>query len=155
MTRFILAITGASFVLGACATTEADTSSKEAFLAELMEDPHVGEEVDRICFTGSIDGFSETTDRSVVVSVSPRRDYVITTFALCHNLEQANSIVFDDFGACLTKGDKIYAFDTAFGPSSADIPSLGCPIDRIFEWDKDAEAPEGESEETDTEAQDT
>ena len=85
MTRLFLAIAGAVTLLGGCATTgEESTSSKQAFLDELQKDPRVGDEVDSICFTGNIDGFGETTDRSVVVSVSPTRDYVITTFTRCN-----------------------------------------------------------------------
>lgn len=158
MTRLSLFITGTALLLGACATTDEDTpSTKEAFLEELMEDPRVGEEVDRICFTGSIDGFSHATDRSVVVSVSPSRDYVITTFTRCRDLDYAQSIIFDDFGACLTRGDKIYAFDSAFGPSRLDSPSLGCQVDKIYEWHKDAEAEEepAEDEGTEEDGQDT
>ena len=153
MTRIAALMTGAALVLGACATTDSDEpSSKEAFLAELMEDPRVGEEVDRICFTGNIDSFSNTTKRSVVVSVSPTRDYVITTFTRCSELDFAQSVAFDDFGSCLTRGDKILAFSSAFGPSSVDAPILGCQVDKIYEWDEDAEAPEedGESEEAET-----
>ncbi|MCI4644513.1 MAG: DUF6491 family protein [Hyphomonadaceae bacterium] len=156
MTRFALAIAGAVFVLGACATTDSDApSSKEAFLAELMEDPRVGEEVDRICFTGNIDGFGNTTKRSVVVSVSPTRDYVITTFTRCSDLDHAQSLAFDDFGACLSRGDKILPFSSAFGPSSADAPILGCQVDKIYEWDKDAEAEAEEDEAEEPETQET
>lgn len=155
MTRLFLAIAGAVTLLGGCATTdEESTSSKQAFLDELQQDPRVGEEVDSICFTGNIDGFGETTDRSVVVSVSPTRDYVITTFTRCQDLDHAMSMAFNDFGACLRKGDKIIPFTSTFGPSSMDTPNLGCVIDKIYEWDKDAEPADeeegGESEEPET-----
>lgn len=157
MNRLVLAITGAVLMLGGCATTDEDsTSSKQAFLDELQNDPRVGEEVDSICFTGSIDGFTETTKRSVVVSVSPSRDYLITTFTRCEDLDHAMSMAFNDFGACLRKGDKIIPFTSAFGPSSMDTPSLGCIVDKMYEWDGDAEVSDeedGDSEEA--EPQDT
>ena len=156
MTRFAVLMAGAAVALGACATTDSDEpTSKEAFLAELMEDPRVGEEVDRICFTGSIDSFSHATKRSVVVSVSPSKNYLITTFTRCTDLDYAQSMVFNDFGACLTRGDKIIPFSSAFGPSAADAPIIGCQVDKIFKWDEDAEAPEEDSESNEAEPQET
>ena len=58
---------GASLLfLSACATTNSNQGRDEE-IAELLSDPRVGEEVERICFQRNIDRFSETTDYSVVV----------------------------------------------------------------------------------------
>jgi len=54
------------FVLSACAS--ADLSGDKPEKVALTDDPRKGEEVRKICFTSSIDGFGETDRNAVVVS---------------------------------------------------------------------------------------
>jgi len=136
----------------ATATTPEALEAREKDRAEQVfaNDPRRGEEVRKVCFANNIDGFRETTKRAVVVREG-RDEFLIETFAGCQELDWANSIAIDSFSSCLTKGDRIFAFESAFGTNHTSTRSLGCRVKTIYAWDRDAEAtkddgdaPEGE-----------
>ncbi|TGY89959.1 hypothetical protein E5163_02145 [Marinicauda algicola] len=105
-------------------------------------DPRLGEPVGRICFTREISGFGETTQDTVIVEAGANDSYLVKTFGRCADLEHADSMALDQFGAsCLTEGDSIIPYDTAFGPDAVGLPPRGCMIDEIYRWrpDRDAE----------------
>lgn len=142
----LVAFAGCLLAAG-CATTE-DTASNDP-LAEFAEDPRLGEEAGRICFTGQIDSFSMASDRSVVVEAGVRDYYLVTLVTRCQDLDFAQSLAFDSMGSCLSRGDAIYAFDSAFGPDRTDFPAQRCIISNIYKWNPDAaEETEAEAEET-------
>jgi len=138
-------ITATGLLLAACATepTTTDTLGETAFTEA---DPRRGEEVRSLCFTSSIDGFGETSRRSVVVRTSPRERHLIEVFPGCFDLDDAQSLAIDSFSGCLTRGDEIKPFTSAFGPSRSDIRQ-NCRVSKIYRWDPDA------LEESETEAE--
>ena len=137
-----------SLSLAACATSDSSDTSDTA-----EADPRRGAEVDRICFTQSIDGFGETTRNTVVVREGVNQHYLVEVFRGCLDLDHAQSLAFDSFSGCLTRGDAILAFDSAFGPSPGDAKPLRCRIKTIYEWDPDAGKPDADSPEADGEVE--
>ena len=150
MPDLIRNITGgtiAAILLAACTSTVEEPAESENW----QEDARLGEQVDRICFKDSIDTFRAATRSTVIVERGVNDEYLIETFSSCFDLKNANSLSFDTFGAssCLSKGDSIRAYSSAFGPSETDFPSVKCPIRAIYVWDEDAaeaEAQPGEDE---------
>lgn len=146
------------FVVSACATatTPEELATKEDAKADevFAGDPRRGDEVDRVCFTRNIDGFGETTRRAVVIREG-RDNYLVETYPGCFDLDWAQSIGFDSFSGCLSKGDRLFAFDNAFGGNRTDRMPQNCRIKTIYEWDRDAGETEDESEATDTDSEDT
>lgn len=138
------------FTLAACATATPEQQAERAErIAEqtFANDVRRGEEVDRLCFANRIDGFTNTTDRAVVVSEGTR-EYLITTTNRCDNLDDAMSLAVDSFSSCLTRGDKIVGNQSVFGGNFGGPPSASCFVDKIYEWDRDAD----ETEATDKDA---
>lgn len=137
--------------LSACATAntpEAIAEREQARADEVFaNDIRRGEIVDRVCFASNIDSFGETTRRAVVVREGRDR-YLIETFGGCFDLDWAQSLAIDSFSSCLTKGDRIFASDSAFGFDKQDLRQ-SCRIKAIYEWDpdatKDADEDEGEN----------
>ena len=97
-----------------------------------------------------------TTKRAVVVREGGDR-YLVETFPGCFDLDWAQSLAIDSFGACLTKGDRILAFDSVFPNDRHVGGQQSCRVKAIYEWDRDAVADDGVtedegSEEIETEA---
>jgi len=152
--RILSATAIAGMLLAACATEPSvtDTLGETAFTED---DPRRGEEVRSVCFTRSIDGFGETTRRSVVVRLNARERYLIEVFPGCFDLDDAQSLAVDSFSGCLTRGDEIKPFSSVFGPSRNDIRQ-SCRVSKIYRWDPDAlDAPETEDNEAEAEAETT
>lgn len=133
----------ALFALAAC-TSQPDAGNDEP--EAWRTDARLGEKVDRVCFASNIDSFRMATRNSVIVEEGVNDEYLIETVGSCYDLDRANSLSFDTFpgASCVTKGDSIYAFSSAFGPDRTDIPPARCPIRAIYEWNEDAA--EGEQE---------
>jgi hypothetical protein len=158
-----IAFAGMLFIVSACATATTpealearEQAKEEERRAEVFaDDPRRGEEVKRICFASQIDGFGETTDRAVVVREG-RDHYLIETFPGCFDLDWAQSIAIDSFSSCLTKGDRIFAFDSAFGHNHRGRHSQSCRVKTIYQWNRDAsdeqDVETDDSEETSEEA---
>ena len=127
-------LTAGAAVLGACATAPADQSPPEAY----ADDPRLGPRVDRICFGSSINGFGETTSRTIVLEARVNEHYLVETFGPCQDLDWAQSISLDQFSSCVTEADSIIPYDSAFGPRQDDFPAQRCRIKAIYEWDPDA-----------------
>lgn len=137
----ILCATGCAAVISACATGASDQSAPEAY----ADDPRLGERVDRICFGRSINGFGETTSRTIVLNAGVNEHYLVETFGPCQDLDWAQSVSFDQFSSCLSEADSIIPYDSAFGPRANDFPAQRCSIKAIYEWDPDAETAAEES----------
>lgn len=137
------------FSVSACATDtspEAVAEREQARADQVFaNDVRRGEEIDRVCFTRSIDSFGETTRRAVVIREG-RDHYLVETFGGCFDLDWAQSLAIDSFSSCLTKGDRIFASDSAFGFDKSDTRQ-SCRVKAIYEWDRDAEKAEETSEE--------
>ncbi len=107
-------------------------------IASESEDPRKGEQVKKICFNRSIDGFSNTSRNSVVLSAGPSRDYLVKTGS-CQQLRRAKSIALSSRSACIYKGDRLIVSDSIF----ADCTGIGperCYAKAIYKWDKRATA---------------
>jgi len=111
-------------------------------------DPRIGEEVNRICFMPSINGW-RTVDRldDVVLLQRGVNDwYYVELLGACSNnvLRSAIQIAIESRpgAGCITRGDQIIVRDT---------PGLSrrCHVQRMYEWDDDASAPDTESDESD------
>ena len=128
-----------SALLLASGCTSANSGSDDG-QKEWLRDARLGEKVDRVCFKSSIDSFRSPTDRTVIVEEGVNEEYLIETMGTCPDLDWAQSLSFDTpiGSSCVTKGDSIYAYDSAFGPDRTDIPSVRCPISAIYEWDEEA-----------------
>ena len=124
-----------ALVLSACASPGEE---REDGVAAYADDPRLGEPVDRICFGRQIDGFGETTDRTIIVRAGVNEHYLIETVGFCSDLDWAQSISLDQFSSCLTRGDAIIPYDSAFGPDRSDPRPQTCRIRAIYEWDEDA-----------------
>lgn len=137
------------FAVAGCATDTSPEALAEREQAKadavFANDVRRGEEVDRVCFTSNIDSFGETTRRAVVIREGRDR-YLIETFGGCFDLDWAQSLGVDSFSSCLTKGDRIFASDSAFGFDKQDLRQ-SCRVKAIYAWDPDAT-----EEEIDTDA---
>ena len=139
------------FTLAACATATTPEERVEAEKIALFEDdPRRGAEVDKACFSRSISGFSNTTDRAVVISRGTK-DYLVTTRTRCTDLDDALSLAVDSFSSCLTRGDRLIGKDSVFGYNSTGAPSFPCHVDKIYEWDSKATDETAEDEAADAE----
>ena len=141
-------------VVSACATatTPEQLEARETKRAAevFADDPRRGELVDKVCFASQIDSFGLTTKRAVVVREGGDR-YLVETFPGCFDLDWAQSLAIDSFGACLTKGDRILAFDSVFPNNRHRSSQQSCRVKAIYEWDRDAVAEEATDEEESTE----
>ncbi|HBF90046.1 MULTISPECIES: DUF6491 family protein [Hyphomonas] len=152
--RAILISLALPTILAACATNETnDTRLRGA--ERYADDPRLGEEVDRICFASSIDGFSETT-RDTVVLRNGRKHYLVEVFTSCAPLDHAMRIGLDSTGGCLRKSDALIVSDSMsdIGETSS-FSRQRCLVNGIYEWNPDAEADapvDDESSEEDTES---
>ncbi len=93
-----------------------------------------GPEVRRICGVRSIRGFQRTEDRSLVVTVAPKRRYLVETIGFCQDLDFAFTIGLETFSGCLSWGDRI-VIPPLFDPHHRrHQPLPSCRIHRIYEW---------------------
>lgn len=138
---------GLVFLLSACAAAaNGGMADKEpAGVAKFAGDPRLGEKVDRMCFASNVDSFSQNTRDTVVLELSPGKDFLVETSA-CFDLNRAQSVALDAHSSCVTRGDKLLVSDSAFGlESSTGFGSGSCIIKGIYAWnEKAAEASGGE-----------
>ena len=145
-----LAVSAVLFALSACATatTPEAIADREQAKADAVfaDDPRRGALVDKVCFTRQIDSFGETTKRAVVIREG-RDYYLVETFPGCFDLDWAQSLAFDSFSSCLSKGDRLVAFDNAFAHTDRKIGQpQTCRVKAIYDWDRDAEAEKDQDE---------
>ncbi|MFC7290143.1 DUF6491 family protein [Hirschia litorea] len=131
----LIPILATSLALIACSTSNDDGPRYNEFSEQ---DPRIGEEVKRVCRGGGIDGFGETTRNTVVVSTGVKKQHLLKVAGGCFNLQNAQSISFDQHSSCLTRGDSLLAFENVFGPSDTDPRPIKCIITNIYEYDMDA-----------------
>lgn len=131
----------------ATATTPEALEARERAKAEAVfaDDPRRGDEIKKLCFASQIDSFGETTKRAVVVREG-RDHYLIETFPGCFDLDWAQSLAIDSATSCLSKGDRILAFDSAFVSKDDIRQQQSCRVKTIYEWDRDAEESDEDAE---------
>ncbi len=135
-------IFAASAFLAACSSTAVTQPRESAFAG----DPRLGERVDRVCFSSTIDNFMDATDRTIVIERGVNDKYLIETVGRCPDLEWAQSIAISASGTCLTRFDELFASESAFGVRGAlGRPVKRCVIGSIHTWHPErAEPPTGE-----------
>ncbi|MFP4519711.1 MAG: DUF6491 family protein [Oceanicaulis sp.] len=123
----------------ACAATPSAASGPQSF-DTYAGDPRLGARVDRACFGARVDGFGERTRNSVVIEANPGEFYVLRT-AACVELDAAQSIAFQQTGACLRQGDTLTPLGVDYGanPMMTGQPRA-CRISGIYGWNPAAEA---------------
>lgn len=139
------------FTLAACASGtsaeyEAERAERNA-AAKFEGDVRRGEEVNKLCFASRIDGFTNSTNRAVVLREG-NKEYLVTTRTRCPDLDDAMSLAVDSFSSCLSRGDRLVGADNVFGRNITGAPSIACTVDRIYLWDSKAEAPDTDASET-------
>lgn len=148
-----IALTALLLVASACATelTPEQLEAREQEKADQVfaDDPRRGEQVRNLCFASQIDSFGQTTKRAVVVREG-RDHFLIETFPGCFDLDYAQGLAIDSFSSCLSKGDRILAFDTPFGNSGHSGIQQSCRVKAIYEWDEDAGEEDSEAKDTET-----
>ena len=132
------------FVLSACATAANGGSGERVDdprgVARYESDPRLGEEVRSMCFASSVNSFKENTDDTVVLEISPSKNYLVETSS-CFNLDSAQSVGLDVSTGCARKGDYLIVSDSAFGlQKSSGIGPGRCVIKGIYEWNEDGVA---------------
>ena len=75
---------------------------------------------------------------------------MIETFPGCFDLDFAQGLAIDSFSSCLSKGDRIIAFDTPFGNVGHSGIKQSCRVKAIYEWDEDAGKDEDETDSEET-----
>ncbi|RYG35144.1 MAG: hypothetical protein EON93_07015 [Burkholderiales bacterium] len=131
-------------IFAACASAvllaAACSSTPDEAAANKPADPRQGAEVKNVCFTSQIRDWRENDRQSVIVTVGNRKEYKLSLIGGCDPGDAFTSIgLISRFGggSCLTPGDELVT-DTRFANGL-------CRIDRIYEWNKDAKAPEAAS----------
>jgi hypothetical protein len=136
----LIALAGLAATAG-CASM--DDGLRGEKLAELLADPRVGEEVDRVCFIQGIDRFTHRTDYSVVLTEGVSDDYLVVVQS-CNNLPFAQSLSLSGSNGCLRPLDRIQVFETAFGTG----PRVGssnfdfCQVESLYRWNEKATSEE-------------
>ena len=135
----LIALALSTTLLAAC-NSHAPTQPKAKGVAQFAGDARLGEEVNKVCFASTIDGFHDATDDTVVLSKG-NDDYLIETFGGCFNLDQAQRLAVDSTTGCLGKGDHIITSDSISGQSDTGFGVQGCTIKAMYKWDSKAKAP--------------
>ena len=122
-------------VLAACAS---DTGRERLGL----DDPKLGERVERICFNRQINGFSAWDEGDGLILRRGVRDEVLVTLPVCPAADFAQRVGIDErFSAgCLRPGDRLFVSSSAFGGTRGSDPfeTSSCLIGEIYEYDRDA-----------------
>jgi len=120
-------------ILAACSSAPSEAQQERTAMVEARK----GEKVNNVCFAGQIDSFSTISDKAVVVRTGVRDRYLLET-ASCFGLGDAMSLQIENRGGCLSRGDNIVAYDSAFGNDGVGMKPSRCLITGIYEW-KDEE----------------
>ncbi len=124
-------------LLGSCTTPPG--TGKARGIEALADDPRLGEKLDKVCFTSTIDGFRANGRDTVVLDDSPNRHYLVETTGGCINLDYAQSIAIDSKLSCIRKGDYLIVSDSAFSiTGSTGAAPQRCLIKSLYAWDDDA-----------------
>ncbi len=139
------ALCGAA-IIAACASMEGDSNQPRG-IAAFADDPRLGEEISKVCFSSTIDGFTDATRDTVVLKKGVSDEYIVEVMGSCRDLKYAQRIGIDTHLSCLTRTDYLIVSDSAFGNSTGIGPDR-CPINRIYKWDSKAEEEPAEAEAT-------
>ena len=148
--RHTIALLATSLIVVACATTDDDTERLRG-AEQFADDPRLGEPVDRLCFAARIDSFSQTTRDTIIVREG-RDHYLIEVHGACQTLDHAQTVGFDAFGSCLTKGDNLIVSESIAPRRASAFNTDRCLVRGIYEWDPDAAETEDDDDATNDDA---
>jgi hypothetical protein len=129
--KLAVAVTVAALGVAACQTEE-ERAASEAELQQLIA-ARQGAEVDRICFSQQINGWSPLGRDAVLIRKSVNDWYKLSLSGTCQPEWAFNTIAIRSRptgSSCLTRGDRLTTDDRT-------VPGV-CFIDAIHEWDEDA-----------------
>lgn len=142
--RYLLTVSFLAALMTACAT--GDDNDKRA--SEPTEDPRVGDIQNQICFSRSINGFSEwDRGEGLILNRGVSDRFLVTFVGRCGALDFARAIGFEQnlaTSGCIRQADRIYMSDSATGRGTTPGVPSSCLIDKIYAFDPGAE--EGEAE---------
>lgn len=123
-----------------------------------LDDPKVGERVDRVCFNRQINGFSEWNEGDGLILRRGIREEVLVTLPVCPAADFAQRVGIDErFSAgCLRPGDRLFVSSSAFGGTRSSDPfeTSSCLIGEIYAYDRDAEPDADDADGSDTDEDD-
>ncbi|NNU15433.1 hypothetical protein HK107_03715 [Parvularcula sp. ZS-1/3] len=124
----------ATVLLSSCASTD----SGERLTVET--DPKVGEQIDSICFSRAINGFSQWGGRDGLVLTRGVNDKFLVTFVgPCPEARNALRIGFDRRFAgsgCVRPGNLIYMSSSFSAGGANPLDSGFCRVGRVYEYDR-------------------
>lgn len=133
----LVCVSVACLVLLACAAPTSEDDAEE----DPLEDLRVGEEVNRICFTSGINGFSSWDGPNGLLLRRGVNDrFLVLVDGGCFNTENALRVGIDErFGSgCLTRGDRLFVSDRLFPDRGDPFAVQSCRVLAIYDWDEDA-----------------
>lgn len=144
----LVTLTGGLLI--ACSSTSIADDKLDG-IAAFADDARLGEEVNKICFNRNIDGFTNATRNTVVLSAGPSKDYIVEV-NMCPSLRYAQSVAIDSTLSCVHKTDSLLVSESAF--SLNDQTGFGpdrCYIKKMHKWNKRAEKDTKQDKNTETE----
>lgn len=134
--RLLIATCLSAGTLAACTSVQSSPSSSAL---AYVSDARVGTEVAEVCTSEASYAFRNTTDRTVIISVSGQ-DYLIETDEYCSELPGTLNLSAEvpEGKQCVSPGSELIAQATgshAAGPLASGFKSR-CRIKAIHEWDE-------------------
>jgi hypothetical protein len=120
-------------MLAGCQTSVESAARQDDEIARLVA-ARQGAEVDRICFTSNINGWSELGRDAILLERGVNDWFKVDLTGTCDPEWAFNTIAISSRPAgssCLTRGDRIHTDDR-------DIPGV-CYVQSIYEWDETKE----------------
>ncbi len=122
-----LLLCGAVLTLGAC-QSYTNTAEDERVEAEIAAKQ--GEQVSRICFAQTIDGWRELSDDAILVEKGVNDWYKLNLAGTCQPEWAFNAIAIETRGtSCITEGDRIRTDEQPLGGT--------CFVTSIYKWHDD------------------
>lgn len=139
--RFIVTAFLASVMITGCTATPAGETTNEEEprgVAKFADDPRLGQAETSACFIRNIDGFEKNTADTVVLTVSPNKQYLVTVNPACNGLEYAQTVALTSGQRCLRAGDRIIVSDRAFSLNDGNPITNTCVVTDIYRWNRNA-----------------
>jgi len=138
----------AILIIAGCSSVS-ENADKPRGIAAFDGDPRLGAQVDKICFSRSIDGFTDAKRDTIVLHRSHNDRYIVEVNGICPSLRHAQTVGLDSYSSCVRENDYLIVSESAF--TLNDSMSHGpdrCLIDKIYRWDEKAkdEGEEGSDE---------
>jgi hypothetical protein len=129
----IFTVAAVALLASACQSSAESVAQREDEIARLVA-ARQGAEVDRICFTSSINGWSPLGRNALLLERGVNDWFKVDLTGTCDPEWAFNAIAISTRPAgssCLTRGDRIHTDDRT-------IPGT-CYVDKIYEWDETKE----------------